>query len=164
MRQLARHLYASMICATGLVASADTLFAAPSCYMRLYDGQHLARNPKQSVNRIMLAIDADNLGQAPASRFSSALRVNVKGVRETFTGNALCASERAQLLCGVEGDGGTFRIKPGSNDSLMIEVVGDGLRFEGNSGFAAVGGRVSDDNRFILSRVEFERCGLKPKR
>jgi len=164
MKQLARCLYASMICVTGLAASADTLRAAdPSCYLRLYDGQHLARHPNQKVTRIMLAVDPDNLGgQKP--RFGSMLRLNVQGVTEIFSGAAYCSGERGQLVCRIEGDGGTFSIKPGSNDSLTIDVVGDGLRFEGNSGFAEVGGRVSDDNRFILSRVEFERCGVKTRR
>ena len=165
MKQLARYFYASMICVTGLAASADTLSAAGgmSCYMRVYDGQHLARNPSQKVSRIMFALDPDNLGgQKP--KFGGVLRLNVKGATELFTGSSYCTNERGQLVCRIEGDGGTFKIKPGSNDGLMIDVVGDGLRFEGNSGFAEVGGNTSDDNRFILSRVETELCGVKSKR
>ncbi len=175
MKRLAACLFTAIVWATGAVAHADSLFekyfanadGGTPCYTRVYDAQHLRRNPHQKVRQITLAFDhakASGDNPADARQFEVALGLTIKGMTELFTSPAYCSAERSGFVCRVEGDGGTFRITPGSSDGLTIEVVGDGLRFEGESGAIEVGGKESDDNRFILSRVGPERCSIRTGR
>jgi hypothetical protein len=175
MKRVAACSFTAVLWLTGAGAHADSLFekyfANPDsgrpCYTRAYDAQHLRRNPHQKVRQIILAFHHGKAGRdkpANARQFEVALALMVKDTTELFTSPAYCSTERNGFVCQVEGDGGTFRITPGSNDGLTIEVVGDGLRFEGESNAIEVGGKRSDDNRFILPRVDPERCGIRTGR
>ena len=63
-----------------------------------------------------------------------------------------------QLVLHVEGDGGTFRLKPASGGALALNVLGDELRMEAENGFIEVGGRSSDDNLVILPQIDRRKC------
>jgi hypothetical protein len=174
MRGLA-YFFTAIVWATGTGAHADSLFekyfanadGGKPCYTRIYDAQHLRRNPDQKVRQMTLAFDLAKPGRdkpADARQFEVALGLRVRDMTELVLSPAYCSTERSGVVCRVEGDGGTFRIKPGSNDGLMIEVVGDGLRFEGESDAIEVGGKQSDDNRFNLPRIDPERCSIRLSR
>ena len=65
MKRLAACLFTAIVWATGAVAHADSLFekyfanadGGTPCYTRVYDAQHLRRNPHQKVRQITLAFD-----------------------------------------------------------------------------------------------------------
>ena len=156
-------------------AYADSLFekyfanadGGKPCYTRIYDAQHLRRNPNQKVRQITLAFDLTKPARdkpVDARQFEVALGLRVRDKTELFLSPAYCSTERSGIVCRVEGDGGTFLIRPGQDDGLTMEVVGDGLRFEGDSDAIEVGGKKSDDNRFILPRIDHERCSIQLKR
>jgi len=138
-----------------------------TCYTRIYDEQHLKIHPRQRVTQIVLAFDiAKPGGSKPLDghKFEVALGLRVKDSTALFLSPAYCSTDRSGVVCHVEGDGGTFRIGPGSNDGLTIEVMGDGLRFEGENDAIEVGGKRSDDNRFSLPRIDPERCSIRLRR
>ena len=156
-----------MVAATA--AHADALFdkyfanadGGTPCYTRVYDAQHLKRKPHQKTKQITLALNRANAGSATPSdpgQFEVRLGLMIKNRTEFFTSPAYCSAERGGFLCGVEGDGGQFRIRPGSGDGLTLEVVGDGLRLEGETGAIEIGGHRSDDNLFTLPHVEPKQC------
>jgi hypothetical protein len=174
MRDLAC-LLATIVWATATGAYADSLFekyfanadGGKPCYMRIYDAQHLKRNPNHKVRQITLAFDLTRPGRdtpVDAHQFEVALGLRAREMTELFLSPAYCSTERSAVVCRIEGDGGTFRIRSGSNDGLTIEVVGDGLRFEGEREAIEVGGKHSDDNRFSLPRIDPERCSVRLKR
>jgi hypothetical protein len=169
MKRLEGCLLALIAAAFATPLHADPLFdkyfakadGGTPCYARSYDRQHLRQHSRQKVRQITLAFDLTKAGSdkpADASRFEVTLGLMIKDKTEAFTSPAFCSAERGSFLCYVEGDGGKFRAKPGPADGLTIEIVGDGLRMEGESGFVEVGGKRSDDNLFTLRRVHREQC------
>jgi len=167
--------WSAIVLLAGTCAHADSLFEkyfanaddGKQYYTRIYDSQHIRRNPDQKVRQIILTLDVTKPGRdkpSDAAHFEVALGLRIKQVPELFFSPAYCSTERRGVVCRIEGDGGTFRIRPGSNDGLTIEVVGDGLRFEGERGAIEVGGKHSDDNRFSLPRIDPEQCSIRLKR
>jgi hypothetical protein len=164
-----------MVCSTATGTYADSLFekyfanadGGKPCYTRIYDAQHLRRNPNQKVRQITLAFDLTKPGRdkpVGAHQFEVALGLRIRDMNELFLSPAYCSTERTGIVCRVEGDGGTFLIRPGQDDGLTIEVIGDGLRFEGEGDAIEVGGKKSDDNRFILPHIDPERCSIRLRR
>jgi hypothetical protein len=49
-------------------------------------------------------------------------------------------------------------MRPGSGDGLTIQVVGDGLRMEGETGAIELGGKRSDDNLFNVAHAGADQC------
>jgi hypothetical protein len=155
MKPLLGCLFSVILLTTTATVHGDTLFdryfanadGGKPCYTRIYDAQHLRRNPNQKVRQITLAFDLTKPGRdkpVDAHQFEVALGLRVRDMTELFFSPADCSTERSGIACRVEGDGGTFLIRPGQEDGLTIEVIGDGLRFEGESDAIEVGGKKSE--------------------
>jgi len=166
MKPLFGCLFSAILLTTTATVHADTLFdryfanvdSGKPCYTRIYDAQHLRRNPHQKIRQITLAFDLTKPGRdkpVDAHQFEVALGMRVRDMTELSLSPAHCSTERSGIVCRAEGDGGTF---------LIIEVIGDGLRFEGERDAIEVGGKKSDDNRFILPRIDPERCSIRLRR
>jgi len=167
MKSLVISLPAAVLLAAASAGHADPLFekyfgnagGGSPCYAREYDAQHLRQHSRQKITRIALAFDQAKAGtSATQEQFEVTLGLMVKGMTEFFASPAYCSVERGGFLCRVEGDGGELRIRPGSGDGLTIEVIGDGLRMEGETGAIEVGGKRSDDNLFTLPRAAIDQC------
>jgi hypothetical protein len=167
MEILVRFLPAAIVVAAATVGHADPLFekyfgragSGAPCYTREYDAQHLRQHSRQKITRITLAFDPAKGGtSATEDQFEVTLGFLVKGMTESFTSPAYCSVERGGFMCRVEGDGGEFRMRPGSGDGLIIQVISDGLRMEGETGAIEVGGKRSDDNLFTLAHAGPDQC------
>jgi hypothetical protein len=88
-------LLTAIVCAATTGAYADSLFekyfanadGGKPCYTRLYDAQHLRRNPNQKVRQITLAFDLAKPGRdkpVDAHQFEVALGLRVRDMTELF--------------------------------------------------------------------------------
>lgn len=126
------------------------------CYARGYNAAHLQQHPNQKVQRIELVFRRTS--KSGAGGFEVTLGLMARGQTARYSSPAACAAEAAAIVCRVEGDGGTFRLAAAPRGTLMLQVVGEGLRMEGARGFLEVGGTRSDDNRFALAPVNWQAC------
>lgn len=121
----------------------DALFPTErSCYQRQYDKAHLAKHPDQLVKTIAVGPEP---GTMNARQLVLRVTVSLRGMAEQLLGYAYCENTGAVLSCGMEGDAGWFQIKPTAKGAL-IQVGRDGIGFEGDTGFVALGG----DESFAL--------------
>jgi len=174
VKRLLRYLVVAPMIVAPLSVNANELFdryfaeidGAKVCYSRTYDAAHLQQHPRQATRLIELAFDsAQRKRKSPTgSAFEVTLGLMVKDKSELFMSPAYCSTENDSFLCRVEGDGGTFRLTPSTSSGLTLRVIGDGIRMEGESGFIEVGGKRSDDNLFLLSRMSADRCQIKSAR
>jgi len=109
------------------------------CWLRAYDAEHLSRNPAQRVTRFDLA---RTYGQTeagpepnPPGEVHLALRARTRGGTAPLTGLGICLEESATVAearCGIESDGGGFRLQPSGQglrltaDARAILSFGDG--------------------------------------
>lgn len=142
----------------------DTYFAkrGTACYARGYNAAHLQQQPRQKVQRIELAFRRG--AKSAANAFEVSLGLVARGQTAPFAKPAYCSAEGRGILCKLESDGGTFRLAPAPRGALTLEVVGDGLRMEGARGFIEVGGKFSDDNRFVLAPMGWQVCRAAGRR
>jgi hypothetical protein len=134
------------------------------CYLRTYDAAHLRQHPRQKIRRIELSFKIGNstTGKpSTSSAFGVTLGLMAKDKSERFSSPAYCSAQSSSFLCQVESDGGTFRLRPAAGGALTLQVVGDGLRMEGLTGFIEVGGKASDDNLFVLPHTARHQCSRR---
>jgi hypothetical protein len=85
--------------------------------------------------------------------------VQKRGSDEWFTNAGYCALRADGFDCSLEGDGGQFRLRPASGGRLRLELTRDTIGIEGSNSFIEFGGKVSDDNVFLLSPADRKICG-----
>ncbi len=132
-------------------ASAQTLAEAmfpkdDSCYLRVYSQDHLARHPAQRVQQIAIGPYPDD-PQPGALTLGLALVLRDGGA--VYEGTAYCTAAEGGLDCGVEGDGGGFRLTAQGGD-LRLAVGDAGIGLEGAADFVALSGTDGDDREFLL--------------
>ena len=130
------------------------------CYARQYSAEHLAKNPRQRVVAIEINFQPANPDGVvnTAKRFDLGIGVRKRGSAEWFTNSAYCSAENDRFECALEGDGGLFQLRPASGGRLRLESKRDTMAFEGEDSFFEFGGRLSDDNVFLLSRADRRIC------
>jgi len=130
-----------------------------ACFVRTYDAAHLNTHPRQKVTFIALGMVRENADGRPnaADDFQLGLGVEVKGARERYVRQAYCKASADAAACFLEGDGGTFSLKPAGGGRLRVKTGSYGLAFEG-SDFVQIGGDESDDNVFLLDRSAGSAC------
>ncbi len=130
-------------------AATQGLFSADqeACFGRIYDRGHLASHPQQKTASIHVL---RSLGHRPQSElwYPGAREEEIKRFRETggtsvyafvnfrdrrgsFYNSLICSQDgRDGMLCGVECDGGSFRLKRENANTALLT----------NNGFVLVGG------------------------
>jgi hypothetical protein len=137
-----------------------------ACFGRTYDSAHLARHPKQRVTSLHLLRDFSpdpNTEREPASREEMLKQdgdngyvnvmayVRLRDRKGLFWNGLTCRrDEKGLVRCGVECDGGGFRLRP----------AGDGLTLD-NDGFVAMGGCGASEDED--ERTEFVNPGADDK-
>ncbi|WP_439575733.1 hypothetical protein [Phreatobacter sp.] len=126
------------------------------CFARVYDADHLARNPRQRVERISLRrtrveVPAEN----NARTFSVQLAFQLRGGDDSYNVVGICRTSGQRAECGGEGDAGAFRLSF-SGEALRLEVVGR-LEVEGERGASPDLAR-SDDRVFLLRPAAPAAC------
>jgi len=119
-----------------------------SCYGRSYSPDHLKSHPQQRVTAMAVspdfAIDDPMIGLW----FATSLRGVPGGNFEAY---AYCENGGPdQLLCGMEGDAGSFSISPAKNGAILVEVGRYGIGLEADTGFVTLESQQGDDRSFIL--------------
>jgi hypothetical protein len=130
------------------------------CYARQYNAAHLAKNPKQRVGAIELDFQPANPSGVlnTAKGFDLGVGVRRRGSAEWFTNSGFCTAQADRFDCGLEGDGGQFQLRPASGGRLRLELTRDTMGFEGAKSVFEFGGKLSDDNVFLLSRADRKVC------
>jgi hypothetical protein len=127
--------------------------AANLCYVRAYSDNHLARHPQQTVTHIALSPAA--FAPEPPMRGLD-VHVMVRGNDEQFSGAGYCDVEPDRLICGMEGDAGSFVLTGEKPGQVRLTVGAWGMSFEGESGFVTLEGDRGDDRVFLLNKAA---CG-----
>jgi hypothetical protein len=97
---------------------APPAFAEPisGCYIRAYSADHMAKNPKQRIQRIVLErledLDPVTIG----------IVAGIKGDKRRWDAGGSCKTEGDALDCGLDGDRGRVKITP-VPEGARLEVV-----------------------------------------
>lgn len=139
-----------------------------ACFIRKYDGAHLAQHPKQTVANMKLLMTAEM--PSDASTFNYSFRVGVKfrnrsAKLESF-GNCghVVAEDTGQEIrfgCGVDCDGGGLGIALAKDDKsavVQLERVRVWKRNTAPEETAEDLGDSADDKKFRLDRAELREC------
>src|SRR5262249_35605416 len=139
-----------------------------ACFVRVYDSDHLARHPLQKVSAMKLLVTGEHMPEDKALNYSFRLGVKFRRRPGDFDSSGDCghgrlpenASDKAQLGCGVDCDGGgiTVELTPDAKSTL---VRLDSIRIWRNNkpedeGLNLEGG--ADDRVFRLDRARLEDC------
>jgi hypothetical protein len=139
-----------------------------ACFVRVYDPDHLARHPLQKVSAMKLLLAIERVPEDKMLNYSFRLGVKFRNRPGDFDSSGDCghgripenASDKAQLGCGVDCDGGGISIEltPEAKSTL---VRLDSIRIWRNNkpedeGLNLEGG--ADDRVFRLDRTKLEDC------
>ena len=131
-------------------------FGRGECYSRVYNVGHLQLHPGQQVGRIWIGgRSGDARPSAREVNFGFALNGRPGG----YGGLAVCRDRQISLACGVEGDGGGFRVSQAGGGDLQLTVV-DRLQVEGERGASPELGR-DQDRVFRLRRAGAGACRVE---
>jgi hypothetical protein len=139
-----------------------------ACFVRVYDSDHLARHPLQKVSAMKLLVAAERVPEDKMLNYSFRLGVKFRNRPGDFDSSGDCghgripenASDKSQLGCGVDCDGGGITVELTSEakstlvrlDSIRIwrnnKPEDEGLNLEGGA----------DDRVFRLDRARLEDC------
>ena len=135
---------------------ARVLNSPKPCFKRIYSAQHLDRNRRQVVAAIGLE-SARNVRRS--GQFQMTLSVKRRGDNARFSSVTYCRFRQAQLIvCGVEGDGGTFTVSIGElNGQKRLKIATREINLEGKNGFFGFGAN-TDDNIFYLGSYRIHHC------
>ncbi|MEO1045790.1 MAG: hypothetical protein AAFX04_10155 [Pseudomonadota bacterium] len=135
----------------------DGLETTSACYMRVYDSEHLARNPKQTVTRFFVARrGAGNDFEELPIRVGYTL----KGSRDYFQANGRCLRVDTGYSCWLEGDMGAFTMTRLEKNKMQASLIR--MSIEGYYSFSAE--LTEDDNRVMhLYATGISQCG-RPRR
>lgn len=117
-----------------------------TCYMRLYESAHLAKNPKQTITKFhVVALGNDPLKRSHPQKFTVAFNFWLKNAGY-YDGNAACTTAGGQAVCNVEADGGSFTLATQGNQLRV--TLGQRLEVEGQKKFSP--NVATPDNRVML--------------
>jgi hypothetical protein len=125
------------------------------CYERVYDKRYLKQHRKQDIVKIRFQI-----GVAPSEDAEFELRDRVDAgfrKRPIYDGNLVeCTPDGNELVCSIDGDGGTFTVTDRGNKSLRITNTSF-MRFgDGEKGISV---KAKGDHReFRLFRISTGAC------
>ena len=127
----------NIICISAALAVLGTTALAgeirPGCYHRDYSASHLAKHPKQVVDWITMIVEKDASGYTFARMLvGTANQGHVKRAGlggQVFKQWLSCWEDGGRAMCGVDCDGGNFRVTKQSGSSLTFQtdylMVGD---------------------------------------
>ena len=125
----------SGVALTMLVAASVSMAEGPplGCYTRDYSDAHLAKNPKQVVDRMSLLVYEDGNNNVLADMYVTfADQGHVKGTRhagQTLDQFLLCFDFEGRAGCTVECDGGNFFVTKLTDSSMTFKthymMIGD---------------------------------------
>jgi hypothetical protein len=125
------------------------------CYERVYEARYLKKNKKQQVIRMRFQVGVGQGEDGPpelADRIEATLRGN-----SVYRGSAAaCKVDGKELLCGITGNGGSFRVTDRGKNS--VRITNTSLMRFGNE---EDGDKVKADNsnrEFRLFRVGKGAC------
>jgi hypothetical protein len=141
-------------------AFGEAMAGGVACYVRTYDTAHLRANPRQQVTFIAVKASArkQDGGANRPNDFELLVGLKARGRKDLYVKTAYCKPDGNAARCGLESDGGEFRLQAGGDGSLRVDTGGGEIRIEGERDFLEVGGRLSDDNVFRLSKARPEAC------
>lgn len=135
-----------------------------ACYARTYDTAHLKRHPQQKVTAFLLRIryyfpETRYKYSQPFYRYE--LNARIRGRKETLSVSGDCVHEDATIRCGVECDGGGFRLElePGTDAAALRMSIDQRLRVTGcgeEDDVELTPG--TDDKLFRLQKVSDAAC------
>lgn len=151
---------------------ATRLFGGPldpnkayACYVRIYDGAHLAGHPLQKVKAMRLLVTAEPDEERKAQSYSFRMGVKFTKRPGDFDSSGACSfgllegSNKPRLGCGVDCDGGGISIEMKDNKSTYVRL--ERIRIWQNNkpdedGLDLSGG--ADDKIFRLDRAKLDMC------
>lgn len=151
-RSFAVGAIAAIVSTPALAGVLEESFSAfGTCFARQYDDAHLRKNPRQRVTEIMLSHTAtgeDTGAWDAVLEFGFTLRDG-----ETYSAVAYCEDDE----CGLEGDGGHFKVTANADGGLRLSVLNDFLGLEGRDGWSGNLAE-SDDKVFLVYRARPAAC------
>jgi hypothetical protein len=140
-----------------------------ACFVRLYDGDHLARHPLQKVNAMKLLLTAEAVPEAEGPTYSFRLGVRYRDKSATYDSSGDCGqseitaetSNEARLGCGVDCDGGGIDIALTKDyNATLIRLerirIWRNNKPDDEASESLVAG--ADDKIFRLDRASLEEC------
>jgi hypothetical protein len=120
--------------------------ASETCYLKLYDANHMRRYPKQTLSKFhVVAMTPDPLKAKHPSEFNVRFGYWVKNAGY-YDGQAKCVASGSGANCSVESDGGSFSLAP-SFRKIKVSL-GSRLQLEGAKGSSS--NVATSDNRILL--------------
>ena len=116
MRSLcgAAFIAASFCCI--LVPASAVAQPITGCFVRTYDSNHLAKNPRQIIRRIQFQVLSEY------DPVAYGIRVSLKNDRRPWDAGGGCEPEGSSLRCGLDDDSGRVRITP-TKDGVRLDVI-----------------------------------------
>jgi len=152
---------------------ARRLFGTPTgaqksyaCFVRRYDGDHLARHRLQRVSAMRLLVTAEQDAESNTPNYSFRLGLKYRDRQGDFASSGECgraeSADAGQFGCGVDCDGGGIEVEIATdNKSVLVKI--ERLRIWRNnrpddeaSSQSLAGG--ADDRVFRLDRAGLEDC------
>jgi hypothetical protein len=157
--QYAKRLFAGNFAAQG---------KSYACFVRRYDGAHLAKHRQQKVSVMRLLVTAETVPEDKALNYSFRLGLNFRDRRGNFDSSGDCghptaselSADKMHLGCAVDCDGGGISVELARADkSTLIRL--DSIRIwqdnkPDEEGFSLSGG--ADDRVFRLDRASLDEC------
>lgn len=143
----------------------DPIFA---CFVRTYDGDHLARHPKQKVRAMQLLVTAERDPEAKELNYSFRLGVRYRDRVDLFDSSGFCSHVRPEgsdnelrLGCGVDCDGGGIDIAlKNTGRAVLVRLerirIWHNYKPDEDASDELVAGL--DDKIFRLDRTEWKDC------
>lgn len=126
----------------------ETLFPGKSgCYGRSYSLSHLGTHPDQLVTDIALVAEGSIADPMLGLWIFVELRGDIAG---SYEGLGYCEDAGGRLICGMEGDAGSFTVTPDQSGAILVEVGPYGMSFEGDVDFITLMPDRGDDRSFLL--------------
>jgi hypothetical protein len=144
-------------------AAAQTIFkrleGGSTCYLRLYDTEHLRRIPKQTISKFsVIAATPDPIAARHPKEFTVHFGFWVKN-GGYYDAEAVCKTSAGAASCNVEGDGGSFTLTM-QGEQLRV-TLGKRLEVEGEKDFSP--NVATDANRvMLLSTAHKDSCRQAP--
>jgi hypothetical protein len=141
---------------------------AYACFVRRYDGDHLARHPQQKVSAMKLLMTAEILPEETATTYSFRLGVKYRHRSGDFDSSGGCshvaaedAGREIRFGCGVDCDGGGIGVAMSKDDKSAIVRLERVRIWQNNkpdeeAGNSLVAG--ADDKIFRLDRADVSEC------
>ena len=122
------------------------------CFARTYDNAHLEKHPAQKVQIIEIDMTKDNASGKPNTPESFDLGFGLKTASspDWYGQAAICKTEADTFSCFLQGDGGSFHLKPDGPNALRLETGDYGIAIEGSKDALTLDGKSGDDKVFIL--------------